>query len=93
MKKKSIRKRPKMVSHVWFVRVRHRDYEASERGIVKQLFVMETTLVINVKQQVTNMCPNIDMALARTRAFIRRHQRDFAIATVLGFENHGTVDE
>lgn len=91
--KKKKRKPPARSHHIWNVQVRHRDYIATEndRNRGNQLFMKHTTLTIESPQPEFQR-PSIDLAIARVRRFLDRHQRLYGMPGILSVDYQGFID-
>ena len=84
--------------HLWEVAVRHRDYVATanarNRGEIRleEMHMTYTTLFISCPQPPVEL-PSIDKALAKTRSFLRRNQRQYGTPTITSMLHRGSMDD
>jgi hypothetical protein len=86
------RKSPQMDNHFFEVSVRHRDWIRTMNDIRKELHMTYSTLFILSPQRPTTDRPDIQLAMNRTRGFLRRHQREYGIYTIMSIKYVGTID-
>jgi hypothetical protein len=89
MKKKKSSTKEK---HLWKVSLRHRDWFQTANSRPHELRMTFTTLFI-VCPQWPSEKPCIERAMARTRRFLRSHQRQYGIFTIRSIIYDGIIDE
>lgn len=90
MKKKRIARKP--FKHLWKVEVRHRDYIPTVNDRTGRVWMTFTNLNIVVASR-EEKCPEIEKAVSRIRAFLKRNQRRYGLPSIREVAYHGTIDE
>lgn len=89
---KAKRKLRKVETHLWAVTIRHRDYVATMNSSTPGRPCMRKSQLWITSPQSPGEKPDIELSLRRTKSFMHRNRRQYAIATIEAVEYHGTID-